>query len=288
MNILISVDSNYLNPAKVMLKSLSLHNQEEIIIYLLYNNISRPEMIDFAQFLSYNCHAVLYPIYVEKKRFEDLPLGHQFTVEIYFRLLAAEILPENVDRVLWLDADIIVLDSISEYYYTNIENKAIAVIPDTGSSNQVLNGYKENLGIGSEYPYYNSGVILFNLDYIRKNSTKFNISEALEKYGSKLKMPDQDILNLIFRNDSITMPEKYNFQIRYNSDITYDDYKGKATIIHYIGKVKPWNLRYRNSCKWEYWKIAKKIKIAKYLAYVIGNPIMMLVENVYVIIRRLR
>ena len=108
MNILISINSKYIVPAKVMLKSLNEVNPSEKKVYLLYNDVAEIELKEFSDYLLKECNCVLFPIFVDSSQFSGLPLGHQFTVEIYFRLLADKLLPRDIDKILWLDADIVI------------------------------------------------------------------------------------------------------------------------------------------------------------------------------------
>lgn len=108
MNILIAVDSNYIVPAKVMLKRLSIHLSEKLDIYLLYSSLREKHNEDLSRFCMKECGAELHPMYVERKTFNEMPLTGWFSVEVYFRLIAPFILPENIKRILWIDADIII------------------------------------------------------------------------------------------------------------------------------------------------------------------------------------
>lgn len=285
MNILIAIDSNYIEAAKVMLLSLAEHEAEHLDVFLLHCRLKCNEIKDMTEFIKLNCHGTLYEIYVNNDIFNGMPLGHQFTTEIYFRLLAPSLLPKHISRILWLDADTIVIKPINDFYYQNMNGKALAVVPDTGSSAETLCAYRHNLGLCGEGTYFNSGVILFDLDNIRSQG-KIDLIKLMYEYADRLKMPDQDVLNIAYDANSLVSDSQYNYQIRYNAETSLDEIKQGAAIIHYIGKVKPWNPRYKNDVKWFWWKYYNQFgkKIKYYVFKYFKNPIMIIVEKIYKLI----
>ncbi|MGN0544685.1 MAG: glycosyltransferase family 8 protein [Acutalibacteraceae bacterium] len=251
MNIMISVNQNYILPAKVMLKSLAMNSGGDLNIYLLYSSLKEKDIHAFSKFCSSECGAKLYPIYINPDIFVDMPLTGWFSVEIYFRLVAPFILPDSVQRILWIDADVIVKKDISELYYLPMKNAAIGVIRDMGGE-YLVSECCERLQLNSLY--FNSGVILFNLDTIRAHWTKESFLEQIRDIsGEKLIYPDQDMLNLIFEKDKLILPDIWNYQIRSWSDITLDVIENVA-IIHFVGQIKPWDINYGNKARQIWWK----------------------------------
>ena len=112
MNILMAINDKYSRPAKVMLTSLCLNNTfEEHHVYLLHSSLSQKVIDDLVESLAaYNCEVV--PVFVDNKLFENLPVSHHFSIETYYRFLMQTMVPENVDRILWLDADMVVKGSL--------------------------------------------------------------------------------------------------------------------------------------------------------------------------------
>lgn len=253
MNILIAVDSNYIVPAKVMLKSLSSHLSEKLDIYLLYSSLREKHIEDLSRFCMKECGAELHPMYVERKTFNEMPLTGWFSVEVYFRLIAPFILPENIKRILWIDADIIVKKNISDLYNTNLNNAAIGVVQDMGSRN-LVSECCERLQLKNDSVYFNSGIILFDLVAIREHWTRQEFVNQMNSiHREKLIYPDQDMLNLIFEKNKLIMPDKWNYQIRSWSKIKTTELED-AAIIHFVGEIKPWNFEYGNKAGEIWWK----------------------------------
>lgn len=104
----------------------------------------------------------------------------------------------------------------------------------------------------SAYVYFNSGVLLFDLDKVRKNWSKDIFFERVTNIRARLEYPDQDILNLMFEKDLWICSDKWNYQIKSWTEIKEEDLK-MAAVIHYVGPYKPWSYKYENKAKWIWW-----------------------------------
>ena len=141
----------------------------------------------------------------------------------YIRCYFSKILNEN--KVLYIDADAIVVDDIKELWNTNLNNYAIAGVKEAGE-------WSKHLGIeGMDDKYINSGVLLMNLDFIRKEKLDDKMIDLLNK--NFYHYPDQDVINTVCI-DKI----KYLSNI-YNSTET-TGMVDNAKIIHYIRERKGW------------------------------------------------
>lgn len=144
------------------------------------------------------------------------------------RILLPEILPKNVDKVLYMDSDTLVLSDLKELYDTDIKNYAAGM---TRNNSDVFDNKKEIR------PYYfNSGVILMNTNYWRKmNATKKMISYL---QNHELQLADQDTINAVLRWRIKKVDQKWNNQTAgLGRPLVPSDNGG---IIHYIGGLKPW------------------------------------------------
>lgn len=256
MNILISINSNYLFPALAMLTSLLTNNSVKTNIYLLYNDLKDDE-IDLLEKGIEKFDATIFRILVDNTQFINFPLSHHFSIETYFRFLAQSLLPSKVDRVLWLDADVIVNNSITDFYYQDLKGYYVSVCESINKEKNVL---LKKLELPEDSNYFNAGVILFNLELIRKEIKPNVYFDYLINNKNKITWLDQDVLNVIFNkkikyNDS----DIFNFQIFSTTEDKPSDFKEKlnnASIIHYIGNVKPWHYKYQNNAYKNYWKYA--------------------------------
>lgn len=251
MNILVALNSCYIKPAKIMLKSLFLNNPgESFTVFLMHSSISEEEIRDLSIYIS-SQGSRLEEIKTDDSLFADAPVLFHYTKEMYYRLLAHKFLPDSIDRVLYLDCDILVLNPIRKLYDMDMENclyvAAYHDIPSVKEINKIrLIPYEIKA-------YHNSGVLLMDLKLHRQYIDENEIYEFVEKNRSKLIMPDQDILNALYAKKIKGVDEKlYNYDARY-----YNFYKlasgnvwdmehviRNTVILHFCGKRKPWKKGY--------------------------------------------
>lgn len=149
----------------------------------------------------------------------------------------------NVDKIIYLDGDILVTKDIYDLWKIDIINYYCAVIKDKKVTREsIINTtYYNNIGINYKL-YFNSGVIYFNCKLIKQN---FNIIEEMNKFFKKNKyisMLDQDFLNFLLQNKAKFIDKKYNFIADNIDEITEKDLE-KYNIIHFAGPFKPWNCK---------------------------------------------
>ena len=263
MNILVTVDSNYVCPLKVMLTSFFRFHDKENTIYLLYSNVKEIELGELRQLIE-RTGSRFCPVRVEESILSGVPVIGYFTKEMYYRLLSGMIFTKE-KRMLYLDPDILIRGSLLPLYETPLEGNVMAGIGDI-SVNTILSDHKTKLGFGQEEQYINSGVLLFDLDEMRKCSILEDIKRVVEEKGELLKYPDQDIINLLFREKIKVVERKYNYNTGYGSIAGMFRYmaggflkeKKYPVIVHFMGPVKPWNLAYYGKFGGEYRRYLKK------------------------------
>lgn len=262
MNILIAPNNYYVMPGIVMLESLFRNNTEKMDIYIVQSELSdknKQKIIDFIYKNGGTPHMIELPSSI----FKDAPISIHITKESYYRLLAQDFLPNEVTRILYLDLDIIINRSLSNFYSQSFiddnEERYFVVCEGPGVSQREWEVY-DMLNIPKEYKYFNSGVILFNLALLRENFDTQELLDFISDNDDKLKYHDQDTLNALFYNKV-----KYNDWHIYNQTILHiHDYqeskicKKNACIIHYAGSDKPWNYNYKSWYFMLFWKYAKK------------------------------
>lgn len=251
MNIATAFNSKYARYAYVMLTSL-LENQlpeTEVNVYILYSEVTEENRNCIEQ-LTESYGGSVHWIFVSNEVFPDnCPTSIFWTLEAYYRLLLSDLLPEDVDRILYLDVDIIVNQSLEEIYNTDFECKLLCACKDIypldsdkgsffGDKRDIL--FREQLK--QDFTYFNSGVILFDMNRMRK---EYCLKQYLE-LGDKLKFdviaPDQDLLNYMHWQDvKLIDGNQYDLfaKVAYNHGIHYEEVKKEVTIIHFAGQ-KPW------------------------------------------------
>ncbi len=252
MNILVTLNSNYIKPLKVMLKSLFLNNQGEVFsIYLMHSSIGDDELKDLENFIKANGSRLII-VKIDREYFANAPTLLHYTKEMYYRLLAFKFLPQDMDRILYLDPDILVINPIRKLYETDIANYLYAAAYHDVISFKEIN--KIRLTPYRIEAYYNSGVLLMNLKLQRQVINENDIYKFVERNRSKLIMPDQDILNALYSKKIKPLDEKlYNYDARYysyykimsNRIWDMDHVIRNTVILHFCGKRKPWKKGYK-------------------------------------------
>ena len=177
---------------------------------------------------------------VGEKEFKGLPTKSYISRETYFRLLAADYLPESLDRILWLDADMVIDGDLSAFYHTDLTGYSVAACPHGAVMKGTMLENCERIGI--EYPeqYFNAGVMLCNLQMWREMGILDRIQQILS-VPRQMKFPGQDLTNLLFNGTVKTEDWRiYNCMTHSVLPEELPQLQKMAKIIHYAGTAKPW------------------------------------------------
>ncbi|MBX9186356.1 MULTISPECIES: glycosyltransferase family 8 protein [Clostridium] len=264
LNIMIAINNNYFEICKTMLFSLMKYNNDrKINIYLLNKSLSDEKINDISKYIE-AMGGKFKNIAVSDNDLPELPIViNRFSIEMYYRIIAQKLLPKDLDKVLWLDADIIINGKLDRFYDQSFNDKYLVVCKDFYEKEKEIQDIKKRMDINDKHVYFNSGVILFNLNKIRRSITEEDIKNCLIKYRDKLTYPDQDILNYLYQNNVKYDNEYiYNFQVNNLRSLTKDQLNS-IKIIHYSGARKPWDVKRTWSVCKSYWKIEWERK--KYL-----------------------
>ncbi len=258
MNILISANETYLTYAKTMLHSLRLTNAEPVHVYLMYVKIDDAALCEFSAFLKEKLEMEFTAVPVDYSSFEGMPIGRHYSIEIYNRLLAQDLLPASVERILYLDVDIIIRGDLTAFYNQPMEEKVyLTVCVDWNYQTEQMKTHQLSLGMEREHRYFNSGVLLMDLTKLRANVTAAQVFAVTKMLSERLKFPDQDILNYMYAENVQYADENiYNFQAFDLHPLAFSA-QGNV-ILHYAGIQKPWNFKFVNRYSKYYWSVACK------------------------------
>lgn len=255
VNILATIDSNYVLPLKVMLYSLFVNNrQTRFDIYVIHSDLS-DTVLDDLNSLSARFGSRVWPVVIENGLFSKAPVFKHYTKAMYYRLLAFELLPQNLDKILYLDPDILIINPIDKLYNTDISGFLFAAASHTMLTPLTRHINKIRLKTGEKQDYYNSGVLLMNLELLRSTVNAEEIFDYVEKHKNELLLPDQDILNGLFGERILPLDDSlYNYDARKSStyyisslgEKTLDWVMKNTVILHFCGKQKPWEKGYIN------------------------------------------
>ncbi len=243
LNLLVTIDKNYLNPLCVMLRSYEqTHKGIRTNVFVVHSSLTENDFSVIKDCVNEES-IVIHNVKIQEKHFDEIPVLERLGAESFYRILAFEFLPKEVKRCLYLDPDIVVRRSLLPLYYTDLGNYYIAGASHTYGFNNFFNRIR--LGIFERRRYVNSGVMLMNLEEIRKDFTADKVFVLLNKTARILFMGDQDLCNILFSKKLLPIDELlYNLDertFRHNKrKYSLDDVSKKTVIIHYNGKNKPW------------------------------------------------
>lgn len=248
-------DDNYVMPTCVALQSLIDSKKEGVYyIHIIASSLSAATEKKFKKFESED---IVVDVIREnaEKRFEGF---HAFdrnaicvaSISALLKFLIPELFPD-IDKILYLDGDLIVKTDVSELFVDDLEDYYAAAVIDSGSM------YYKHQYVKKVQHYFNSGVMLLNLKKMRDE----NITEKLvntKKNLDDVSLMDQNVFNLVFDGKIRLLPIRYNFMpvslerayskwtIKQVNELYGTNYENKkqlfadAAIIHYSSKDKPW------------------------------------------------
>ena len=207
MNILCCIDRNYLMPLGVSMVSIFENNKnEKVTVHVIakdFEDYHRSIINDIAK--KYNQHICFYSI--DPNLLANLPVYDHLTNATYIRLFIADILPENIEKILYMDNDVIVNNSLRELWDTDITSHPAAAVLDSYTCDlEVYNKLHYDKSLG----YFNAGVMLINLKYWRENKVLDLAMNYLKENYANILHADQDIMNYLFRENKIILPFKFN------------------------------------------------------------------------------
>jgi lipopolysaccharide biosynthesis glycosyltransferase len=192
----------------------------------------------------------------------DIPLRLNpralYTLDSWNRLWVEEFFADDVDRVLYLDGDIVVVGSIAPMWRTDLEEKVIGAVDIPGAQAGV-----QRLGLSAEDGYFNAGVILINLKQWRRARVLNTIIKYINEHPEQMVYTlDQDALNACLYDQKKRLDPIWNtfwtlFQESEPIPMTRQEIervRQRACIIHYNVHPKPWSYFCFHPRKAEYQK----------------------------------
>ena len=159
-NVLVTLDRNYLKVLRTMLYSLSQSDSTGIFtVYVAHNSLTED---DFAALQAVLPRTELIDVPLSEEMFQDAPIFDRYPKEMYYRLFAAQYLPQELDRILYLDPDLVVINSLRSLYEIDFGDNLFAAASHI-ESRTFKNFNRRRLHLSEQARYINSGVMMMNL-----------------------------------------------------------------------------------------------------------------------------
>lgn len=251
MNLLFCIDTDFIDLLINCLHSILEHNAcKQYDVYILHSDLTPEKQGRIERCFKSNVY--FHFIEVDDRLFAGFPKNERYPLQIYYRLIAPLLLPKEVERILYLDADTININSLRELYTSDFE--AYGYIACTHTRKFLTRLNLKRLRISKDVPYANTGMLLMNVPLLKERISLKEIKQFVIENKNRLFLYDQDILCALY-GDLIKLSDtmRYNLSDRilhfYNADFfhpkcTLEWIKKNTVIIHYCGKNKPWKKHY--------------------------------------------
>ena len=258
INIAYAPDDKYVNQTVVSMKSALEHN-EQVQFIIMYSKLSAESMQKLGA-----VGGSLRLIKMDEKEFADLTLSKWVTVQAWFRIKLPD-LCKDLDKVLYLDCDTLIRGNLDELFSLDLKDKYLAGVKDVWG----VSKYVKRLGMKSGV-YVNSGMLLFNCDYCRKEHFFDKVVDFAKNNAKIIEFCDQDSINKVADEHKLVISPKYNlmdtwwrggyYEFEGEEEIEYLNAKENPIITHLTG-LKPAFKGCGNKFKDEWWEVAKRTKI---------------------------
>lgn len=251
IQILTTLNQNYLPRLQVLITSLALNQPDDKMdIYLMHSGIPEQALDSVCS----QCRHFGYgfcPILIDGSAFADAPVSAQYPREMYYRLLSAQFLPQDLHRILYLDPDTLVINPLRPLWETDLAGNLFAAAAHTGKT-ELANSINQ-LRLGTDHDYYNSGVLLIDLDRARNEIDADQIFRYVREHAKEPLLPDQDVLNAMYGSRILNVDDAlWNYDARnYNNYLLRSGgvcdmnwVMSHTVVLHFCGRSKPWQKGY--------------------------------------------
>ena len=249
-----------------MLKSLAYNNKKtKFDVYVMNSSLTEENLTHLRENTFKNINII--DLKVDNKELSKAPVTKRYPKEMYYRILASYYLPKKVDKILYLDPDLVVINNIEKLYNTNLDNYYFAAASHIWGMLQTFNRIR--LRMKNDDIYINSGVMLMNIKLLRKEQNREEVYSFIRKNKNNLMLPDQDVISGLYANKILpldtyvyNMTEKLLKQKYFLPHISERWIKENSVIIHYCGRNKPWQKKYKGSLN-SFYNYYKELEIVK-------------------------
>lgn len=279
--VVFSADQNYLPYVATTIQSIIENSSKDFNydVVILNSEIEKTAVDSFQkQFLKIKNMKIRFCDVSKMIKDIDFKVNSHFSKENYFRLLIQFVM-EGYKKVIYLDSDLILLHDLSELFEIEMEKNMVCAVKDVDWI-AAYNGYdpnrkkyaKEILNLEQPYEYFNSGVLVYNIEQFVEKVPFHKITSMFT--ANDWMFVDQDILNIICAGKVQFLDMKWNVLADYREDgysrmqeakripySLYEDYLQaykNPHIIHYAGCKKPWDFPESDQADL-FWKYARQI-----------------------------
>ena len=252
LEIVVTCDEGYLGPLRTMLLSLRANNRAgSIRAWLLHRGIPQVALESIADFCG-RIEIELAPRMVDQALFAHTRSSERYPQEMYYRMLAPHVIDADIDRALYLDPDILIINPLAPLFDIELGDCVFAAASHTDAVHPAT--ALNNVRLNTNELYFNTGVILMDMRRAKALIDPDEIFAFAREHKRKLLFPDQDIFNALYGECTLPVPDQvWNYDarkypdniIRTGGEATLDWVMDNTAILHFCGRDKPWAPKYR-------------------------------------------
>lgn len=276
LSVVYSCDNNYAQHMSVSIYSLLVHNLDfkHIQIYIIDNQISEINKEKIQRMIgSFKNTELIWIDFTKWKALLNLKMEWEVSISSYGRLFISSMIPLNIERIIYLDCDMIICDSLKELWNFDLKGNVIGAVQDA-----VNDETKGAVGIPSEQPYFNAGMLLIDVKKWRVTEAEKMAINFIFEHQGKIKHHDQGVLNGILKNKWMRVPVRYNLMTihyiynrskvmkyfqnhaEFYTEDELEKSRKKPAVLHYTPSftTRPWVKNCKHPLKEKYWKILQE------------------------------
>jgi lipopolysaccharide biosynthesis glycosyltransferase len=267
--VVFALDQNFLIPGTVAIFSLLKNHPDKSFRIYIMSGDEDPVWIEPLIKLVREMGSEIVLISVSEELVSDLKINLHFSQAIFYRLFAADLIAEQ--RVVYLDSDLIVHGNLDELWNIDLGDCPLAAVPDP-----MFQDF-DRIGLTSHEGYFNSGVLVMNLDQWRKMDLGKKVRDFIQENVDSISFPDQCGLNAILKGHWFRLSPKWNIQtgfmdkkpkafseLYFSTEVLEESIKNPK-VIHFTGAFKPWNMGGDHPFKFLFWKYLRQTPYSKTL-----------------------
>lgn len=254
-----SCDQNYMADAAVMLRSLFVENRDEhFVVHFMYDQRLPSVELEGLGALCAEFGQEFAPLLMGDELKQVFPfMGRYGGFNAWYRVLLPRLLVD-LPKVLYLDVDLLIVGRIRELWDWPLDGKCIAAVTNPLYEHMVQR-VQDDLGVPDGDSYFNSGVLLMDLDALRRDHATDRVVAFIREGRAAMPWADQEPLNAVLHAQRVHLPPKWNampaiWELDWRhlpkswTNEQRVEARDRPAIVHFLGAYKPWH--YRNRSPW--------------------------------------
>jgi lipopolysaccharide biosynthesis glycosyltransferase len=260
LHIAMAFDQHYLHPFYALLTSILEHHENaSLCLHVIVTGVDEVEKNAIRQYVEKSGNQISYYA-IDDTLVKRFVLANTWTQAVYYRLFFPLLIPSDVKRLLYIDTDTIVVNSLAPLYHQPLMGHPLGAVADIYVKTQAL------IGIHTEGEYFNSGMLLMDTERWRAERISEKACDYLTRFPERILFVDQCALNAVLHQNWQPLPSKFNLLYSYlPEDLAASqihDYLRDKVLIHFT-LHRPWDMLSRNRLGFLYFYYLKRSPVGR-------------------------